>query len=80
MNDPTPSVVHALISGKFDVVYDKTPGALPSNLADALFSAATLCDRGFTEEEIVDLMRRGAMRFGYVSGDHFTMTIECGEA
>lgn len=80
MNDPTPSEVRALISGEFDVVYDRTPGALPANIADALLSAATLRDHQFTEAEIVDLMRRGAMRFGYYKGSTFTMTIECGEA
>ena len=80
VNDPTPSEVRALISGEFDVVYDRTPGALPANIADALLSAATLRNHQFTEAEIVDLMRRGAMRFGYYEGSTFTMTIECGEA
>lgn len=80
VNDPTPSEVRTLISGEFDVVYDRTPGALPANIADALLSAATLRDHQFTEVEIVDLMRRGAMRFGYYEGSTFTMTIECGEA
>ena len=69
MNDPT-----------LPVVYDRTPDALPANIADALLSAATLRDHQFTEAEIVDLVRRGAMRFGYYEGSTFTMTIECGEA
>lgn len=80
MNDPTPSEVYALLSGKFDVVYDRTAGVLPVNIADALLSAATACDHQFTDAEVVDIIRRGAMRFGYVSGESFTMTIECGEA
>lgn len=80
VNDPTPSEVRALIGGEFDVVYDRTAGVLPANIADALLSAATLREHTFSEAEVVDLIRCGAMRFGYAEGDSIGVTIECGEA